>query len=327
MNIFLPQTIQTQVELEEIACVERQIISPSTSKTANGTKQDGLVGGYNLTHPTLKINWRTAMNLITYTSVEDFNSIPKKGSIEGIKLYSMIVPPEINMQSKKLKIKNGEITEGRLTNDALGAKKANTLTQLIWDENGVDRTENFVDDTRWLNNNVNLWHGFSVGYGDLEENSEIKKQIDNMFETIRVQVQHLVTEIENNPDLMSREALENELYSLMSKSNEEGNKLISENLPEMNAFRIMQACGSKGNAGNLGQMMGCLGLQAFEGKLMPKKYNFRTLPYFHQNDDTANSRGLVRSSFHSGLDFVELFYQTVNGRSGLIDQAVKTASS
>lgn len=327
MNIFCPQTIQTQVELEEIACVERQIISPSTSKSANGTKQDGLVGGYNLSHPTLKVGWRTAMNLITYTTVEDFSKIPKKQDLPGAKLYSMIVPPEINLNSKKLKIKNGEIVDGRVTNDALGAKKSNTLTQLIWDEYGVDETENFVDNTRWLNNNFNLWYGFSVGYGDLEEKPEIRKQIDNMFETITLRAQQLITEIENNPDLMSKEALENELYNMMKTTNEEGNKLIAENLSEMNAFRIMQASGSKGKAENVGQMMGCIGLQAFEGKLMPKKYNHRTLPYFHQNDDTSESRGLVRSSLYDGLDFVELFFQTVNGRSGLIDQAVKTAET
>jgi hypothetical protein len=326
MNIFIPQTIQTQVELEEVACVERQIISPSTSKTANGTKQDGLVGGWNLTLPTLKVDWKTAMNLITYTSVEDFSKIQKGADISGSKLYSMIIPPKINIDSKKMKVKNGVITEGRLTNDALGSKKKNTLTQFIWDEYGVEVTENFVDDTRWLNNNFNLWHGFSVGYGDIEKTPENKKQLDNMFETVKLQVQHLVTEIENNPDLMSKEALENEIYALLGSTNEAGNKLITETLTEMNAFRIMQASGSKGNASNVGQMMGCLGLQAFEGKIMPKKYNHRTLPYFHQHDDTAESRGLVRSCFHDGLDFVEFFYQTVNGRSGLIDQAVKSVT-
>jgi hypothetical protein len=326
MNVFLPQTIQSQVELEEIACVERQIISPSTSKTANGTKQDGLVGGWNLTLPTLKVDWKTAMNLITYTSVEDFSQLQKGVDITGSKLYSMIIPPKINLDGKKLKVKNGEIVDGRLTNDALGPGKKNTLTQFVWDEYGVDVTENFIDDTRWLANNFNLWHGFSVGYGDIEIKPENKKQLDNMFENVRLQVQHLVTEIENNPDLMSKEALENEIYALLGSTNEAGNKLITETLSEMNAFRIMQASGSKGSASNVGQMMGCLGLQAFEGKIMPKKYNFRTLPYFHQHDDTAESRGLVRSCFYDGLDFVEFFYQTVNGRSGLIDQAVKSVT-
>lgn len=324
--MFIPQSIQTQVELEEIACVERQIISPSTSKTANGTKQDGVIGGYNLTHPTLKIDWKTAMNLITYTSIEDFSQIPKGQDLTGAKLYSMIIPPKVSIKNKSVTVKNGEIVDGRINGDSLGAKEKSSLTLFIWDEYGVDRTENFCDDTRWLNNNFNLWHGFSVGYGDLESKHEIKVQIDNMFETKRLEVQHLITEIENNPDLMSKDLMELKIYNLLKGTNEEGNKLISGNLSEKNAFKIMMASGAKGKADNVGQMMGCLGLQAFEGKIMPKKYNHRSMPYFHQNDDTSESRGLVRSCFHSGLDFVEFFYQTVNGRSGLIDQAVKSVT-
>ena len=141
-----------------------------------------------------------------------------------------------------------------------------------------------------------------------------------------MEIQYLVTEIENNPELMRKDALEQKMYSLLKNVNEEGEKLIASNLSEDNAFRIMQASGSKGNASNVGQMMGCLGLQAFEGKLMPKKYNKRTLPYYHQNDDTAESRGLVRKSFYDGLEWPHFIYQMVNGRSGLIDSAVKSVT-
>jgi DNA-directed RNA polymerase II subunit RPB1 len=327
MNIFVSQTIQTQVELEEIACVEKQIISPSTSKTANGTKQDGLVGGYNLSSPTLKVDWRTAMNLITYTTLEDFSVIKKGKDISGIKMYSVIIPPNISVSSEGLVIKNGKIIEGRITADALGAKKANTIVQTIWEEYGADLTENFIDNNRWLANNFNLWHGFSVGYGDIEIDPKIVKAIDNMFETKMREIEHLVTETENNPELMRKDLLEQKMYSMLKIINEEGQKLVANNLSETNAFRIMHLSGSKGSASNVGQMMGCMGLQAFEGKLMPKKYNKRTLPYYHQNDDTAESRGLVRPSFYDGLEWPHFIYQMVNGRSGLIDSAVKTAET
>jgi len=154
------------------------------------------------------------------------------------------------------------------------------LTQFVWDEYGVEVTENFIDNTRWIANNFNLWHGFSIGYGDIEMKSENIKQLDNMFETVKLQVQHLVTEIENNPDLMSKEALENEILALLGRTNDSGNKLITETLSENNAFRIMQSCGSKGSAMNVGQMMGCLGLQVFEGKIMPKKIQFKIITLF-----------------------------------------------
>ncbi|NBP64894.1 MAG: hypothetical protein EBU66_09585 [Bacteroidetes bacterium] len=54
---------------------------------------------------------------------------------------------------------------------------------------------------------------------------------------------------------------------------------------------------------NIAQISGCMGFQAVEGHLPPKKYNNRSLPYFHQNDDRIKARGLIRESFFEGLDF------------------------
>ena len=75
MNLFLPQSIQTQIEIEEIADVKKQIINPSTSKTIIGVEQDGLVGSFNLTDPTVRIDWKNTMNIISYTSVDNFKNL------------------------------------------------------------------------------------------------------------------------------------------------------------------------------------------------------------------------------------------------------------
>jgi len=326
MNIFLPQSIQTQTELKQIASVRLQIISPTDSKTANGTQQDGLIGGYNMTNPNLSLNWRQAMNLISITSSTAYNKIKKGEMVKGSDLYSMIIPDEINLKSDKFKVKRGEITQGRLTDKALGAKEDNTLIQLIWNEYGEDETAHFIDNTRWLNNAFNLLHGFSVGYGDVERKPEILKQIRTIIETKKLEVQYAITEIENNPDLLSREGLEAKIFTTLKGISSEVDKLIAGNLSANNGFKIMEASGSKGKASNVGQMMGCLGQKAFEGAIIPKRYNRRTLPFFHQDDDTAASRGLVENSFYDGLNFVEFFYLLVEGRSGLIDSAVKSVT-
>ena len=44
MNIFVPQSIQTQIELEDIADVKRQFITPRSSVPIIGVIQDGLLG-------------------------------------------------------------------------------------------------------------------------------------------------------------------------------------------------------------------------------------------------------------------------------------------
>ena len=326
-NIFVPQSIQTKVELEEIAAVDLQFIHPSVSKSSIGIVQDGLIGIYNLTSPTVNVDWRNAMNLMSYTSLEDFTVIPKNADINGSKLYSMVIPDRVNLTMSSLKVKQGNITEGRVTTKNLGFKEKNTLIQLIWDEYGKEVTENFIDDTQRLANNYNLWHGFTVGYGDMERPQEMLDQIDKIFETKRVEIQHLVTETENNPELMKKDALEMKMYSKLKNINEEVHKLVENTLSENNGFKIMAKSGSKGKADHVGQMMGCLGLHAFEGKLIPKKYNDRTSPYYHINDDTAESRGLTRQCLFEGLEWQDFIYQMLNGRSGLIDSAVKTAET
>ena len=62
------------------------------------------------------------MNLMSYTSLEDFTKIPKNQDIDGAKLYSMVIPDRVNLTTSALKIKKGNITEGRVTTKNLGFK-------------------------------------------------------------------------------------------------------------------------------------------------------------------------------------------------------------
>ncbi|NBX75147.1 MAG: hypothetical protein EBQ92_01155, partial [Proteobacteria bacterium] len=326
MNTFIPQSLQTQIELEEIACVEKQIITPTASKTIVGIVQDGLLGAYNMTSPTVRIDWKNAMNMMSYTSLEDFSKIKKNKEYSGSELYSLIMPPNINVDKSDLKIKNGQLIEGRLKKDVLGPKKKNNLIQLIWDGCGVNDTKDFIDNTQRLINNFNLWHGFSVGIGDVSVSKEVHDQIDTMFATKELKLEELITEMENNPDLMSQELFEYKLFSEMNGMRADVSKVVMSDLSETNGINIMATSGSKGDETNMGQMAGCLGLQAFEGKLIPKKYNGRTLAYFHQNDDRTTSRGLIRQSFSEGMQFPEFVFHLMAGRSGIIDGAIKSVT-
>lgn len=332
MNIFLPQSIQTQIELEEIADVKRQIITPSSSTTIIGIVQDGLLGSYNLTAPTMRIDWKSAMNIMSYTSIDDFSSFKKKGDFTGHELFSMIIPENINMSKYKgnkpsIVIENGKMIEGRLNKDLLGPKKKNNIIQTIWDEYGVDETKTFLDDTQKLVNNFNLYNGFTIGIGDITPAPEIKKEIYKIFSNKDVKIAHMITEIENNPDLMSAELFERTLQSELNVVREDVSKLLIKNISDTNKLNIMASSGSKGNQTNFGQMCGCVGLMSVGGKLIEKKVQNRSLPYFHENDDTSSARGLVKRSFLEGIKYSEYIYSAIAGREGVIDTALKTAVS
>ena len=77
-NVFCPQSIEAQIELEEIADLKLQIITPQSSSPIIAMKQDQLLGTWNLTKEYYKLDWRTAMNLLSGLELDKFDNIPKK---------------------------------------------------------------------------------------------------------------------------------------------------------------------------------------------------------------------------------------------------------
>jgi len=325
MNVFLAESIQTQIELEEIADVKKQIISPSSSRTSIGLAQDGLVGAYNLTAPNMRINWKNSMNIISYTGFEKLDTFKKNKNYTGHELFSQIIPPAINITSGGIVIKDSTLESGHLTKDVLGEKKNFAIHQIIWDSYGSGETKKFIDNAQRLIHNFNLYNGFTVGYGDACIDDGIKIDIDKFFAVKEQKVNNMIAEIENNPNLMEKEVFEFKLMQEISNTLTEVGKIIMKNLSSDNNFNRMFSSGSKGSAANITQISGSVGSQAIEGKLPPKKYNKRTLPYFHQNDDRIKSRGSIRESFFEGLDFKSFSFLLMAGREGIIDGALKTA--
>lgn len=327
MNVFVPQSEQSMIELAEIADVKRQLISPRTSTPIIGIVQDGMLGAYNLTSPNMRIDWRDAMNIISYTTIDDFSAFKKGKEFTGSELFSLIIPNNINTKSGDVEVKNGILTSGRIKKAQLGSIQQNSLIHLVWDEYGMDATKEFIDNTQRLVNNFNLLRGFTVGIGDVEISPDLEIQMNKLFETKKLEVQHLITEMENNPDLMDLEIFEQTVYSELNTLLGDSSKLIMNNLKEDNNFAIMINSGAKGKPDNMGQMAGCVGQTAVEGNRILKKLNGRTLPYYYQNDDSALARGFVQEPFLQGTSPQGFIFHNMGSREGLIDTAIKTASS
>jgi DNA-directed RNA polymerase II subunit RPB1 len=331
MNLFFPQSVQATIELEEIADAKKQLITPTTSEPIIGIVQDGLLGAYNMTQDDVKFDWRTAMNLLAFTTFDDNDKIEKGKDISGKELFSLIVPQNINVSLKKdgidFEMEDGEIIRGSINGDLLGPKKMNNLLQNILNEHGEDAVKNFIDNIQRLTNRYNLLSGFTAGIGDTFINYEAEKELGTYLKTLLNSVEIDITKIENNPDYMESGVFENKIYKDMNVARDDSTKIIVNNVNPDNNFLAMMKSGSKGGATNLGQMVGCIGLQVFNGKLYDKEYLGRTLPYFHENDDRGPSRGFIKSSYINGMNFPEFFFHTSTGRDGSIDGAVKTSET
>jgi len=328
MNIFVPQSIQTLIELEELVDVKNIIVSPSTGKPEIGITYDGLCGSYIMTKPNSLIDGKTAMDLLSYVKLNNFPKLDKNKFYTGHEIFSFIIPPNINARWQDgTVIKNGKLLTGFLKKEILGAKKNNSLLQLILDSNGPDDTKTLMDNIQRLINNYLVYKGFTVGITDVMVNNEKKEKIQTIINTKVLKCQHMITDMENNPDLREHKLFEDTLFAENNTVLTDVSKFLMNVTDDNNNVKIMIKSGSKGSAENLGQMSGNIGMQQHEGKMMPKLYNKRSLPYYHENDDTPFARGLANNSFLDGISYEEHVSHSGSAREGLMDTAMKTSKS
>lgn len=331
MNITVPQNVQTKTELEELSDVKHLLISAETSSPVMGGKQDCILGAYNMTQESIKIPWKIFMNLITYLELPKNVKIEKGKIYTGRDLFSSIIPERIEKQGngKDMNIVKGQLVSGCVKKSAVAAGQANNLMQLTMDEYGVDEMRRIFDNIQKLVNQFNLYHGFTISLSDTIITSKLQKQIDEMMNTEILNACIHVTEMENNPNMISEDLFERDIKTPLNNVRDSIGKLIMSNFTTDNGMSIMSVSGTskKVNNDNTSQIAGILAQQSLEGHRMPKKAMKRTLPYFARDDDTPYSRGFIGHCFQRGLEYAEFVFHNMSSREGLIDTAVKTAET
>lgn len=326
MNIHVPQSIQTVTELRLITNAAKRFVSPATSKIAINAKQDTLMGSYVQTYDDTRVDWKDAMNILMATSIGIKNDIPKYSYVSGKYLYSEIIPKGINIVKKK---DNGDylmrIRNGMLTHGVLGKSDISAIIQKTWFQYGSYETQNFIDDLQRMILQFLMRHGFTVSIKDTVMPSDVYKSVHKIVETKRKDALAAITEYENDPYVMTSEAFETYLDQSLRAVQSDIQKTIMNNFKTDNGIYIAISSQSSGTDMNAGQIIGCIGQVIVEGKRIQKRFNNRTLPQFHQHDDSAFARGFCHNSFISGLNPMEFFFQVMAGREGIINTAIKTA--
>ena len=330
MNCHLAQSIQARNELERIANVKYQIIAAKDSNPIIGCVQDSLSGAYMMSTDN-NIPYGVAANLLCNTSSMTKNTLKKGETFNGRQVFSHIIPEGINSIKKKGKdiifqIKNGELLEGMLDKSQLSTSK-NSIIHYVWDKYGPTPTQKFIDDTQRLVLNYLLNRGLTVGLKDCIIPNDLVRQLKEMIHTKIVSSNHTLTQYENDYDKITPEIGEGLISMDLNSISSNIGKLIMDVLDKDNGLNIMISSKSKGSVVNMTQIAGCLGQVLVESQRIKKRISGRTLPIFHQNDDTPSARGFVKSSFLDGLKGHEFFFHTMGGREGLIDTAIKTAET
>ena len=92
MNLHMPQDVESEMELTNLAAVPYQIISPGSNSSIVGIFQDSLLGSYRFTRENINFTPRNAMNLLMYFDKVNPSSL-NKSSVSSFDILSQIMPP------------------------------------------------------------------------------------------------------------------------------------------------------------------------------------------------------------------------------------------
>ena len=348
MNLHCPQSYEAMVELEEIAAVPHQIITPRHGKPVISIVQDTLVGAYYVSRPGVRFNRREFMNLMIHN--RRFNGLippPREGTNDnpkwtGHQVVSSLLPP-INLEAKnglwddnqvdenKVIIRNGEMLQGTIDNGIFD-KSSTGIVHVSYNDYGPQQTVDLIDGMQNMLEAFLVMNGLSVGISDLIADEKTRGEMQSKIQAKMNQVAEIILQVhldlfDNNTGNTNQQEFEDRVIGILNQATDEVGKAGRLSLADKNRLMAMVRSGSKGKNLNVSQMMACLGQQNIENKRVQYGFTDRTLPHYKKYDDGAEARGFIESSFIRGLTPQEFFFHAMSGREGLIDTAVKTADT
>jgi DNA-directed RNA polymerase II subunit RPB1 len=338
MNMHVPQSLQTAVELQYLAAVSKNIISPSSNSPIIGPAQDNLLGLFKLTDDNVYFTHQEIMNLLV--SIEKFSGIIPEPDFNdgklvkwtGKQLYSIILPPITYTQDlSKKKLKNIIIENGILKQGQIEKSACSNILHYIVNDYGTKEATRYLNDLQKIVSRYLIRSGFSVGISDLIVHKDIKKRNEefilkgkkDVIELTKKVHLNILADLNENLDLL----YDGKIAAINAKTVDNITDQIIKKMPLTNRINYIVTSGSKGKDMNIQQMMCLLGQQTIDQQRVPLGFRNRSLPHYPRFEDGIESRGFISSNFMNGLNPQEYFFHAMAGREGVIDTAVKTANS
>ena len=357
MNLHLPQSLETRAEIQEIAMVPRQLITPQANKPVMGIVQDTLCAVRMMTKRDIFIELPRLMDLLMF--LPSWNGkIPQPAIMKpkpmwtGKQVFSLIIPGNVNVQrthsthadsedntdlhwispcDTRVLIENGVLLSGIICSKTIG-RAAGNLLHVVALELGHEVAANFYSHIQTVVNAWLLAEGHTIGIGDTIADQATYKEIQDTIRKAKADVVEVIEkahndELEATPGNTLRQTFENSVNRILNDARDRTGSAAQKSLSEFNNFKAMVVAGSKGSKINISQVIACVGQQNVEGKRIPFGFRHRSLPHFIKDDYGPESRGFVENSYLAGLTPAEFFFHAMGGREGLIDTAVKTAET
>lgn len=337
MNLHVGTTAASCTEIEELLGVKNQIISPQNNKPIIGLVMNSIVGGYLMTQKDVFFTKGQVCQLLMCVKWPTKGLLPTPAVLKPVQLwtgrqiFSMIIP-DICVRKRESQdesgegvlIRHGHLHQGTLCKRTLGTTSGG-LIHVIYNDVGDEETVRFISDAQRLTTEFLLLRGFSVGIRDCLLPEAAKRQVDTIMEGAMAKSDELYRCASSG--LLDEQVVETYVTKSMQSLLTQCANVVKGNLPRGNSFMTMITSGSKGSAINATQVCATVGQQSIEGGRPKQGRNARTLSAFPSNDNACRAKGLVVNSYIDGLTAEEYFFHAQGGREGIVDTAVKTAST
>ncbi|HIH97675.1 MAG TPA: DNA-directed RNA polymerase subunit A' [Thermoplasmata archaeon] len=355
MNLHAVQSEEARSEAEVLMKVQENMLSPRFGGPIIGALHDHITGCFLLTYKQRKFSMSEVTQILS--AIDYKGKLPKVKVdkqcgkwISGKDIFSLLLPKELNLEYRAtccakcevcqkrdcpndawVVLRDGRLLQGTIDDKSIGAFKGEILAQTArrW---GNKAACQFLDKITRMGIATLDVLGFSLGIDDEDIPSDAKNQIKETLDKTRKKIENLIKAYEDGnlevlPARSPEETLEMEIMRATGQGRDLAGEIASRSLGMDNNAVIMAKSGARGSMLNVSQMAGCVGQQAVRGERISRGYLNRTLPHFKPGDLSAEAKGFVSSSYKSGLTPTEYFFNSMGGREGLVDTAVRTSRS
>lgn len=319
MNMFVPQTIEAEGELECLMQSREHLLCGG-----QGIVQDTALGCYLLSLPDCDLTKNTFFKCLYFIITEldrdsnlqmhfDLGEV-SAGPYTGRLLLSCLFDKGINVE--------GYVESGKVVGVLNKGTVKKKLMPCIQKHSGKKELSNFLYLLSRISAEFLRRRGFSVGLSSLEswkttdENVEIDQKTKDFVNTVQTKDEWLLLRLGNL--YKSQKALKTK-------------QIFSEDNPML--VLGTEKSGAKGSLLNLIQIRASLGQQYYKGGLIKMFRNNRILsseplqPGKQTQAEQLARRGFIDSNFLKGLNPTECMLHAMTSRLSLLDTALKTSET
>ncbi|KAH7962033.1 hypothetical protein HPB52_014006 [Rhipicephalus sanguineus] len=240
MNLHVPQSLETRAEVEQLAMVPRQIITPQSNKPVMGIVQDTLTAVRKMTKRDIFLEKDQMMTILMFLPIWD-GKMPMPAVLKpkplwtGKQIFSLIIPGNVNLirthsthpdeeddgpykwispGDTKVLIEHGELISGIVCKKTVGASSG-SLMHVVFAELGHEVAGAFYGHIQTVVNAWLLLEGHTIGIGDTIADKQTFIDIKNTIEKAKHDVIDVIEkahndELEPSPGNTLRQTFENQ---------------------------------------------------------------------------------------------------------------------